>query len=131
SLHDALPISRVKILGLRLLWGHVLHGAQHHTCARHPIAFHGACEPEIHHEYSTLLVSHDVARLQVAMNDAFPVSRLKATKHLLHNVDDFIHWNLPAVPQHLVQALALHILHGDKTNTTGFSQIKDPNDVSV
>ena len=48
-----------------------------------------ARQPKVHHHHSAALVEHDVARLQIAVDDAFTMGGGQSAGHLRHDVDRF------------------------------------------
>ena len=123
--------ARIEFLGLGLLGRHILHGPEEGTRLRHPIPAERAGEAEIHDHNFALRVAHNIAWLQVAMDDPDPVRRVQATQHLPHDVNCFDYGKLAGLSQNLLKALTFYIFHGDKANSAGFSQIENANYISV
>ena len=65
------------------------------------------------------------------MDNAFPVGRAQTAQHLACNVDGFVGRELAVLAQNLVQALALDVFHGDKSDSVGFAQIENPNHIAI
>src|ERR1017187_2243084 len=94
-------------------------------------SFHGACQTEIHHRRTALLVDHDVLRLQVAMNNALPVSSRQTVADLQHDFRGFPGGQLAAIIQELAEFLALDVLHADETHAVGNGEIINSDRVAV
>ena len=74
-------------MGQCLLGRHVLHSADHGAGLRHSVAFEGLGQAEVHDQNAAALFAHDVLRLQVTVDHAYVVGRLKRPAHLLDDCD--------------------------------------------
>ena len=95
--------ARIQFLAHRLLGRHVLHGADHHAGLGHAVALQGARQAEIHDDDAAGLVAHDVAGLQIAMDDAFGVRCLQSGADLQHDVDAFLRRELALAAEECVR----------------------------
>jgi len=91
----------------------------------------GAGNAEIHHRRATLVIDHDVLRLQIAMHHSRLVSGRKAVADLQHNLGGFLGRKLAALFQNLPKLLALDVLHADKTHAVGDAQVINSHHVAV
>ena len=115
----------------RLLGRHVLHGAEHSAGLGHSIGFERAGKSEVHDQDSPLRIAHDVARLQIAMNDAFAVGSFQTSQHLFNDLRRILYRELALFLEDLIEAGALHVLHGDKSNSIRLAKIENTNNIAV
>src|SRR6202043_691508 len=90
-----------------------------------------AGESEVHHYNPAGLVAHNVAGLQIAMDNSFPVDRSKPAGYLFHDGDCFSDLKLATFSQDGVKALAFDIFHGDESDFLCFAEVEDADDIPV
>src|SRR5262249_5230481 len=112
---------------------HVFHCADHQAGLRHAFTGDGTGETEVHDYDATTDVLHDVARLQITMDNALVMCGFQAAEHLLNDIDSFIDLQLAVyVPfNYLAQVIALHILHGDELEPFRIPQVINPHHIAV
>src|SRR5208282_2267637 len=91
----------------------------------------GAGQSEIHHHNPAVHVAHDVARLQVTVNDPFAVSSGQSGNRLFHDVDGFRGLQLAPLLQELMNILAINVLHRDEFDSIGLTEIENADDIPV
>ena len=145
--HGEQVAARIQIFSASLLGRHVSDGADRRTWRSElqrregrGIATHGLqCraafvnqfrQPEIEDLGLPARSDEDVARLQIAVHDAFVVSNLERVADLDANVDDLVE-RQRAPFDLLVQALAFQQLHGDEVLAVAFLDGIDGADVGV
>ena len=57
-------------------------------------------------------INHEVAGLDVAMDDAVAMGVVERIRHISSDAHDFAHWHWPS-QQPVAETLSLDILHGD------------------
>jgi hypothetical protein len=87
-------------------------------------------QPEVQNLHPSALVDHDVARLDVAVEDAGGVGLPETFGHLPHDVGEGRRGEGAAI-QHRFEALAADELHRDKGSTIDLVDFVDSSDVRV
>jgi len=124
----------VRLLAQRLFRTHVLDGAHHDAGLSHglgrglsptlPEARSQLGETEIKDLEAALGVDHEVRRLDVAVRDPLSVGGGKGIGKPCTEIDDLSGGQRR--PRHpVVDALAVHVLHGDEVDTFSLSDIID------
>ena len=121
----------VQFFRPRLLWRHVLDRAQHGAGLGHAVGLQRSRQAEVHHRHASLAVAHDVAGLQVAVDDALAVRRLQSGAHLLDDFHGLVRRKLAPLRQQGAQVRAHQVLHGDELDAVGFADVENANDVAV
>ena len=125
---DAEDIGALIELGAQGLLGrHVLHGADDGAGLGHAGIAEGAGETEVHHDYASLLVAHDVLRLQVAVDDPFGMGGVERAADLLNHGNRFFRRVLAILAKHGAHIFAIDVFHGDEANAVGFAQVVNAN----
>src|SRR5579872_670617 len=121
----------VKRTAESLLGRHVLHGANQRAGLSHAIRFNQPRQTEIHHHHAALVISHDVLRFEVAMDDAHCMRSLKRTADLEHDFDRVAWREGLALSNTRAQISAFDVLHGDELHAIGFAQVVNADYVPV
>ena len=120
----------VDLVACGLLRRHVGHGAQRRQGlgqGRSPL---NLSQAEVHDLRLTFARDHDVAALDVPVDDALPVGFLQAGGNLGHNGRNVLG---PQGPRSdlLLERLSLHIFHGDEGLAFGLTHLMDDADVRM
>src|SRR6266566_2428505 len=123
--------AEIGFLSFGLLRRHVLGSS--HQGARHGHTRHvfRVRYTEIHHDHSAGVIHHDVLRLEIAMNYAFGVRRIKRLANLADNIHCFQRRKLPALNDQALQITAIDVLHRDEFHALGFTDVENSNHVLV
>ena len=121
-----------RLLTPRLLRGHVRWSSKNLTLQRHVRRFvgHAPRQTEIHDLRATRSVHHDVRRLDVAVNDPFPVGVVQGVRDLtrpLHGRSQG-QWS---VAEQIRKRDAVHELRSDERNFAGLPTLVNCDDVGV
>jgi len=125
----------VYLVPQRLLWAHIGHRAHHHARfgfrlsgdvapERLPFAPSHLRQSEVKNLHLTARCNHDVARFDVAVNDAFGVRLLQRVGHLDTDVNDLGCFQRSPVDLR-AKCLSFDILHRNVDGPLGFSDLID------
>jgi len=122
------PVIHDHTLGL--LWRHIVWGAQHGAGAGQPAGVAGAGDAKVGHFGPAVGAEQDIGRLDVAMNQAAAVGKVKGAAHLLDDLQRLL-LTEGAPGQSIEQGSPLQTLHGDIVNAGLLTHIVDGDDVGV
>ena len=105
----------------QLLWRHVRRGAEADVCRVEAISHHR--NPEVHDPHATMTVDHDVAGLQVAMENAFRVGSGQSGTQLPADLDPLVKWQPSDSLKESGKILPINVPHRDLHMATGLSEI--------
>src|SRR5664280_461937 len=119
----------IQVLPHGLLGRHILHGSDHHAGLGHAVTLHRSRQTEVHDYDAAGGVAHDIAGLEIAMDDALAMGGLQAGADLQHDADRFVRWHSALARKNRAQVLTFDELHGDELHAVSFVQIVNANDV--
>jgi hypothetical protein len=103
--------ARVGVGGEHLLGRHVAAGAHRHSRARQAALAHHLGDAEVHHLDDALAIQHDVAGLDVAMNDAGAVGMAEPQQRLAKHGNGALGRQRSAAMNHLRECFAVDKFH--------------------
>ena len=122
--------SFVGMFAVILLGRHVGEGADEHAGLGSG-GFEDASDAEIDYFYDAFLTDHDVAGLDVAMNDAAFVGVIEGAAGL-NGVDELQgNWQRGAAGNNLLDVFAFDEFHGDIGKVAGVAHVVDGDDVGM
>ena len=121
----------VGLQALDLLGRHVFGSADDAPLGRDPAGPDGPGDPEVEDLGVPLLVDHDVARLEVAVDDARVVGFAQAAADLLGDGHDRGDVEPPRTADEALEILPGDVLEGDVVETLVFAQMVHLADVAV
>ncbi len=98
---------------------------------RHTFRLDGTRQAEVHHQDAAGLVSHDVLRLQVAVDDACAVGGVERHTYLANDLHRFLWRKLSLFPVQLSKVASFDKFHSDELHAVRFGKIVDADHVLV
>ena len=118
--------------GPRGLFGrHVFGRADHHACAREHGPFGGAHESKIHQRRVPVGRQHDVGRLDVAVNHAAAVSKIKRAGDLTQNLHRLRQRHGAVILEPLIEGLAFQEFHDDVVIPIVFAHVVNRDHIAM
>ena len=118
------------MLAARLLGRQVLGGADDRAGLRH-LRVTGARDAEVGHLHAAVAQHHHVVRLDVAVDDLAPVREPQRGEQLQRDVDRAALRQRALAEDHVLQRLAVQVLHRDVVRALGLAAVVDGDDVRV
>ena len=88
----------IQFLAHCLFGRHVFHRPDHHSGLSHAVALDRPGQTEVHDDDPSRVVTHDVAGLQIAMDNAFSVGGFQSRTHLKHD-GNCLFWRKLSLPR--------------------------------